>query len=295
MNPYLSVIIPTFSRWEKLAKCLEALKKQTLSQDAFEVLLIDDGSRDETWDFLNEELQNWSNLRIFHQKNAGQSTARNHGINEAQGQIVLFLGDDIYAAPSLLETHSKFHQRCPEEREACLGRVEWDTNSELTPFMEWLTHGGPQFAYHKLKEGEAATFWFFYTSNLSMKRSLLQRERFDQDFKGYGWEDIELGYRLQKNEGLKLIYQKEALAFHEHKSDEASLKVRMLNVGSQSLNKQKKHPELALVPTGLRRILLKSVSSNLFLFFFWLVKPLTPKPYWFLLSKHYFLRGQRKV
>ncbi|OGJ45039.1 hypothetical protein A3J23_00440 [Candidatus Peregrinibacteria bacterium RIFCSPLOWO2_02_FULL_48_14] len=294
MPPYLSVIIPTYNRSDKLEKCLRALQGQTLSQDSFEVIVVNDGSSDDTEKLLTRWKEAWPLLKILHQKNSGQGIARNHALSKAEGQIILFIGDDIYCAPDFLKKHTDFHQENPGTNFACLGLTVWDPAQPISPFMDWLTSGGPQFAYHHLSPQEEASFWYFYTSNLSLKKEFLAEERFDSDFKAYGFEDIELGYRLFKK-GLKLVYCPEALALHDHPMEEGSLKKRMQNIGASALIFQSKAPEISVVPRGFKKLLLKLASSFPVLGFFWIAKSLFPalaqRKYWVLLSKKYFLKG----
>lgn len=297
-DPYFSVIIPTHNRAEKLGNCLRALKAQTLSPESFEVIVVDDGSQDDTGRILKEWATSWPTLRVVHQKNAGQGNARNHGIQIAVGQIVVFLGDDIYAQPDFLEKHSDFHQEHPGKEWAALGLTVWDPSELVTPFMKWMTHGGPQFAYHHLKPHEEASFWYFYTSNLSLKHELLMEDRFDPAFRGYGWEDIELGYRLSQK-GLKLVFLPEALALHDHFLEESSLKARMTSIGESAVLFQKKYPEVSVIPKGIIKWALMFSSSWLILAFLHFLKILIPRfvqrYYWYLLSKRYFFKGLRSI
>lgn len=285
-KPYLSVIVPTFNRADKLNLCLSALERQNLAHEAFEVIVVNDGSTDSTEKLLKEWSEKWDRLRYIFQKNSGQGVARNNAIKEASGEIILFIGDDIYAREDFLLQHVQFHQENPQNNKACLGLTEWYPNEPITPFMHWLTNGGPQFAYQKLKENQPASFWFFYTSNLSLKKMLLEKNKFDTDFKSYGWEDIELGYRLIK-QGLQLIYKSKALAYHDHFTDESSLKKRMFSVGKSAHLFQKKQPEVPVIPHGFKKSLLFIISRTPFLF---ISKPFK-RIHWTLLSKRYFLDG----
>ncbi|MFA5855539.1 MAG: glycosyltransferase family 2 protein [Candidatus Gracilibacteria bacterium] len=303
MPPYISVIIPTFNRAEKLIKCLACLKNQTLAREAFEVIVINDGSTDGTEALLktwqkNSQKSNF-NLKFSTQKNSGQGTARNKGIKEAGGLITLFIGDDIYAKPNLLELHTVFHKKHPEENMACLGLIEWTPTPPPTPFMHWLTHGGPQFAYDLLTDKAEADFWFFYTSNISLKTGLLRKEHFDPDFKSYGWEDTELAYRLVHAHNLKILFNKDALAFHDHIVSEDSLKNRMMGIGKNAVIFQKKHPKLPVVPQGLKLAALKILSSLPALLILKVARTLSPnrlgKYYWYSLSKRYFLKGLKSL
>ena len=103
-----SVIIPTFNRAEILRRNLNLLATQTF--DDFEVVVIDDGSTDETLRLLRDfEKKVEFPLRFLTQKNSGQGVARNQGIKISAGEILLFLGDDMLPLPNLLEKHAEFH------------------------------------------------------------------------------------------------------------------------------------------------------------------------------------------
>ncbi len=288
LKPYITVIIPTFNRADKLQLCLESLQNQSLQDEAYEVIVVDDGSNDSTPKLLKKWTAQWPRLRALHQKNAGQGSARNNALKVASGQIILFIGDDIYASHNFLLEHAHFHQENPSENFACLGLTEW--YGEVTPFMEWLTNGGPQFAYHHLDSGKPARFWYFYTSNLSIKKSKLGPQPFDSDFRAYGWEDIELGFRLEKM-GLELIYTPQALAYHDHFTEESSLKKRMHCVGKTAVLFQKKQPELNVLPTGFKKLILKTITLWPFL---QLSIPFK-RIHWYLLSKRYFLQGIESI
>ncbi len=286
MKPYLSVLIPTYNRAQKLDRTLAYLHDQSLSSDSYEIIVVDDGSTDETERVLKKWANQSSLVQVLKQKNSGQGVARNKALKRASGEIILFIGDDIYATPDFLLTHVQFHQDHPEENKACLGLTEWE--APTTPFMQWLTHGGPQFAYDQLNPQREASFWFFYTSNLSLKRSLLQKETFDEDFKAYGWEDIELGYRLMKKHDLKMIYTPQALATHDHPMEEKDLERKMKSIGKTALVFQKKHPEVRVLPQGIKLFIFRVLSLPPLL---WIFKFLSKRFYWYASSKRYFLQG----
>lgn len=291
-NPFLTVIIPSFNRSDVLNECLRHLSKQTLQQENFEIIVVDDGSKDDTQVVLKKWKKILNNLKSFKQKNSGQAKARNRAIQHAKGKVVLFIGDDMYANINLLKEHVDFHKDHPSKKYACLGLTEWDERKSVSDYMRWLTDGGPQFAYKKLKAGSEARFWYFYTSNISLKLELLQKEKFDDDFKGYGWEDIELAYRLSKNENMKIIYEPKALVRHDHFMDLSSLEKRMLSIGGNTHIFEAKHPELKVVPRGIKRFILsligaKPISITLKLF--------SKRLYWYSLSKRYFMKGVRSV
>lgn len=297
MKPYLSIVIPTYNRADKLDRALLNLFNQEVAHESYEVIVVDDGSMDGTDAVLNDWKNRWSQLQVLHQKNSGQATARNRGINAAEGQVILLGQDDIYASPGFLKAHIDFHQSYPDSNMGCLGLTEWWPGTEVTPFMEWLTDGGPQFAYPSLLPNESVSHWYFYTSNLSLKAECFKENPFDEDFSGYGWEDIELGYRLM-NAGLELIYQPQALAWHDHFMEASDLKKRMNSVGKGALLLEEKCPGIGVVPQGFKLFLLNLIGHPFSTEFLALLSPFSgffKRIHWWALTKRYFLEGLRSV
>jgi glycosyltransferase involved in cell wall biosynthesis len=99
----VSVVIPTYNSVDLLAVALDALAAQTLPADRFEVIVVDDGSTDGTWDYLTERAQEWPNLRVVQQPPSGRpSVGRNRGLTLAQGTYVFFHDADDYLDPDAL-------------------------------------------------------------------------------------------------------------------------------------------------------------------------------------------------
>ncbi len=242
----LSIVIPTYNRANKLKQSLEYLQKQ--STRGFEVIIVDDGSTDETKLIIEKiKKSSWLDLKYFYQKNQKQGVARNLGISKASGNLILFLGDDILALPHLVENHLAVHRAFPDTNIAVLGHTTWAPFLSINEYMRFLEWAGWQFNYNKIDRLKAFTrfkeykdfsfkgkflpqkiqYWFFYTSNLSLKKELLSRENFDENFKAYGWEDIELGKRLTQKENLHLYYNPQATAYHSHIQTEDQLEDKM--------------------------------------------------------------------
>src|SRR6266498_3763264 len=97
-GPGISVVIPTYDRCEALARTLGALARQTLPAKDFEVVVVVDGSRDDTRAVL-EMLETPFALRWLWQENLGRSAARNAGIRAARADVVVFVDDDVEPAP----------------------------------------------------------------------------------------------------------------------------------------------------------------------------------------------------
>ena len=167
-------------------------------------------------------------VRYVEQPHQGPAAARNLGIREAHGELVLFIGDDIIATPNLLSEHLAWHKQYPEEHVAILGYVTWSPDIKVTPFMHWLENGGPQFKYWSIQNYQRVPYCHLYTANISFKRELLLKNGlFDEDFPYAAYEDTELGYRLNKR-GLRIVYNKQAVGYHHHPTnlDDAMKRIR---------------------------------------------------------------------
>jgi len=104
MTVDVSVIVPTYNREEELRLCLNALSGQSLRPDRFEVLVIDDGSSDDTAKVV-ETFRGSTRLdvRYYFQANRGPAAARNRGGEMARGELIAFTDDDCRPNPDWLE------------------------------------------------------------------------------------------------------------------------------------------------------------------------------------------------
>lgn len=92
----LSIIVPMYNVEQYIEKCLKSLLNQDLSRDDYEILIINDGSKDRSKHIVNEYMKNNKNIRMINQKNGGQSKARNTGIDNAKGEYLFFVDSDDY-------------------------------------------------------------------------------------------------------------------------------------------------------------------------------------------------------
>lgn len=184
----ISVIIPTYNREDILSKNLISFINQDYQPDRYEILVIDDGSTDRT-EKVVEDIASTSDVPIFYifQENKGPAAARNTGIKSCSGALVLIVNADIIATPTLISEHIRFHKLYPDDNVGVLGFVTWSPEIEITSFMQWLEHGGPQFSYHKIR-GREAGWRCFWTCNVSLKRRFLSAHGlFDEEFPAAAW------------------------------------------------------------------------------------------------------------
>ena len=257
----LSVIIPTHNRAEILKICLEKLIAQQGVD--FEVIVVDDGSTDNT-----EEVARQFDVQYIKQPASHQAVARNRGVREAKGEIVVFIGDDIFVEPGFLRMHHDLHAEYPDENVVVLGHTTWDPDIKINSYMRFLEDSGWQFGYKFLNPGmigKAEPYKFFYTSNISLKKSFFERECFNEDFRFYGWEDIELGYRLWKKHDMQIYYEPQVIAFHHHEIQPSELPKKMQNIGKSAIHFQRLQPDIQIIPCGLKGLALKTAVNPRFL------------------------------
>ena len=248
--PSLAVVIPTYNRRAILERTLEALADQ--SQRDFRIVVVDDGSTDGTFAWLESRARTarQPQLSIVRQENRGQGQARNLGVRQVGEDLVLFLGDDVIPRREFIAEHLAAHVYLGADhaRLAVVGFTDWRRSEmKVTPALEMANVEGHQFGFAHMQPEREVPFTCFYTSNISLPRELLGDEPFDPEFAAYGWEDIELGYRLS-GAGLKLVYHPAAAAEHLHPMTLADLFARQQLVGRGIRTLWKLHPELASSP-----------------------------------------------
>jgi cellulose synthase/poly-beta-1,6-N-acetylglucosamine synthase-like glycosyltransferase len=208
----ISVIIPTFNRASLLRESLESLARQSLPVHNFEVIVVDDGSRDRT-SKVCRDLSARLNLKYFRIDNSGISAAKNLGVFAATSPILLFFDDDDIADPDLLREHWRTHREHSDENVAVLGYTGWAPALRVTRLMHFVTEVDCSlFSYPHIEDGQLLDFKYFWGGRSSCKRSFLLRHGvFNQQFR-FGSEDIELGYRLSRF-GLQMIFNRRAAQY----------------------------------------------------------------------------------
>ena len=101
----ISVIVPIYNAEQYLHRCIDSILAQSYTD--FELLLIDDGSKDDSGAICDAYAAKDSRVRVFHKENGGVSSARNLGLDHAQGEYVTFCDADDYVAPDWLAAYRK--------------------------------------------------------------------------------------------------------------------------------------------------------------------------------------------
>ncbi len=258
-----SVVIPTHNRKTTLARVLAAYAEQQPADLPFELIVVDDGSTDGSAELLANWRARRFRLRFAVQPNRGPAAARNHALTLAQGRFVLFTGDDIEPAPTLLAEHWRAHQQRSDPATAIVGLTCWPLQAPTTATMRHIDGpGAQQFSYAFFVDGAEYDFRHFYTSNVSLQREFLEREpaAFSTDFPAAAFEDAEFSYRLAHH-GMRIFYHQAAVGFHHHPYDARSFFRRQERCGEMAAIFYRKVPQVRkfLDLDALERLALEQV------------------------------------
>jgi serine acetyltransferase/GT2 family glycosyltransferase len=241
---WVSVVIATYDRPELLRRLLSNLDAQTLDPSRFEVVAVDDGSKEDVRTKLGDVHTRYA-LRIERQANAGAAAARQRGVDLARGRIIVFLDDDMQVAPTFLEKHLERHAAIGDfSRSVVLGRLRPDAKIADMPLFERfyarvMANQNDTFA----SGAETVRGHNIYTGNVSMPRALfVNAGGFDPVFRAL--EDEELGVRLEKV-GARFAFANDAESVHG--SDWTSMRKWMARAhrdGVYQTKLAKKHPDV---------------------------------------------------
>lgn len=225
-----SVVVPAYNAQDTLGECLEAILSQTVPRDRYELIVVDDGSTDRT-----EEVARQYGVKVLKQHHQGPAMARNLGLREAKGAVILFTDADCAPAPDWLE-------------------------KMLTPFSEDRIVG-VKGAYMTHQRGVIARF---AQIEYETKYDRMRKQRyidfidacsaaytteiirscggFDPAFPTSANEDIDLSFRLAKR-GHKMLFAPEAIVFHIHPDSIWAYLKRKFKVGYWRALLYARHPD----------------------------------------------------
>ncbi len=251
--PELSVVIPTYNRLETLRVVVPMLLDSDLRPERYEIIVADSNSTDGTAEFLRELAAKHPNLTHLPGPYTGRAMARNAGIHAARGEVVLFTDSDIIPSPDLLSLHLARHRQ--ERGIAVVGmEVQVDSYEEYERKRDFPELRRPLHPANRTR----LSWLYFLTGNASVRRDdLLRVGAFDESFTGYGHEDLELGYRLERI-GVRISYEPRAVNYHWQYIPFSEQKEKMKLAGRSTVRFFNKHPDpivrlrLGMTPVSLR-------------------------------------------
>jgi glycosyltransferase involved in cell wall biosynthesis/GT2 family glycosyltransferase len=267
----ISVIMATYNRRATLERTLRSCVKHSAGLPV-ELLVVDDGSRDDTPQFLERFAAAHPQVTWRRVANGGPGKARNLAVPLAKYDVALFMGDDAEPLDArFFRTHLDLHRRQRGTGTAFLGKMVWpDAAEEVVTFVMQLIqgHGGEQFGYADFRAFQELDWRFFYTCNISIKRSVISdwgNDGFRDAFRVPGFEDAELAYRLSRRPGgFRIVYAPTSVAVHHHRYSVDGFLNRQYYTGFNAKIMLDLHPDVApmLVPEPVRDALAEPIRPG---------------------------------
>jgi glycosyltransferase involved in cell wall biosynthesis len=237
MQPELSIVIGSYNQRDVLERVLSSFNAQSTTRP-FELIVVDSSSTDGTAEMMAAFKSNFHFVPIV-QANKGKAAARNRGVAESKSDIIMITDSDMIAHPDLVELHLAAHEAASEP--TCFEGVTMNMTE-----LHWPIDATRLYPYitKDYSDGDALGWYYFLTGNISFPRSVFMAEGgFDDTFESYGWEDLELGYRLSKKK-MPLRFLKHALNYHYHVVTRREEIDRCYKKGESAKLFLAKHPEL---------------------------------------------------
>jgi glycosyltransferase involved in cell wall biosynthesis len=244
--PFLSVVLTAFNRHDMLGQVLDGFAEQTAPRNEFEVIVVDDGSKQPLKELV-ESYASRMDIRYIYQENSGLAAARNTGIQAVRGEIVLFHDDDDLPHPDLIAEHIKSHRQYPDETVAVLGHLDWHPSIKVTPLMHYIAGpGGQYFGFTKMQDGELYDQSKWWGGLISAKTSLFKSIAgpFDPTFR-FGYEDVELARRLIVHK-VRILYNAKAKKYILRPLIFEDFCRRCVKQGRALYHLAQKHPDFTL-------------------------------------------------
>ncbi|MDP4550834.1 glycosyltransferase family A protein [Alkalihalobacillus macyae] len=263
----ISVIIPTYNKYPQNLLTLFSLENQQFDLSKVEVIMVDDGSTDQTSQILKNNNFPFDFKYIKNVKNIGRPAARNIGIRASSGSILIFLDAEILVQPDFLSIHSHYHKSQHNTvvtgvlfiKKLYSALIPGFSDSQLEQFRTLLIHNPalkrkyvdflknkaytPLITKSQILNQSYKTLAFptdyeefykriiiknygykllnyqipwqlFGTGHVSVQRQAIEEVGLFSEYPGYGWDDLEMGYKLYKN-GAIFTTDRKLVSYHQ--------------------------------------------------------------------------------
>jgi lipopolysaccharide/colanic/teichoic acid biosynthesis glycosyltransferase/glycosyltransferase involved in cell wall biosynthesis len=227
----ISIIVPAFNAAGTLGECLTALLRQTAPRGSYEIIVVDDGSLDATADVARRYCD--EGVRLVRQQNQGAAGARNSGVAQAVGELLLFTDSDCAPQPDWIERMA-----------GAFG--DPDTVGAKGTYLTRQRRLVARFVqieyedrYDRMRNQERIDFIDTYSAGYR-RNIFLQNGGFDVAVRYV--EDQEFSFRLAEK-GYKLVFVPEARVSHQHDQDVFEYVERKFNIGVWKARVMQRHPD----------------------------------------------------
>ena len=244
--PKVTVVVPAYNVSKYIQEALASLEKQTFSD--FEVLIVDDGSTDDTAAVVENFCQRDSRFKLLQKSNGGLSSARNYGIRHAQGEYIALLdGDDVYHQDKLATHVARLYSQADVGLVYSASRTIRDDGKPT-----FITLSGKPIHPNPLLALLCKNF-IGHGSNAVFRRCLIEEVGgFNQNLRS--WEDVDLWLRIAATQKWHFYREKRILCYYRVRPSGLSFNiVQMQACGEQVLkDASQRSPELVkpMLPTA---------------------------------------------
>jgi lipopolysaccharide/colanic/teichoic acid biosynthesis glycosyltransferase/GT2 family glycosyltransferase len=232
-----SVIVPVYNGEETIERCLDALAKQDIVPAEYEILVVDDGSQDNTRGIVNDWRKRHAAIqtRLLQQENAGPAAARNLGAQEANAPLLLFTDADCAPLPRWISALTR-----PFDDETVVG-AKGTYVTEQQSLAPRFVQAEYEDRYDRMAGQKQIDFIDTYSA--AYRRDVfLENGGFDPIFTTASVEDQELSFRLARK-GYILVFEPEAQVSHLHDTDLQEYMRRKYYIGYWKALLTRWHPE----------------------------------------------------
>lgn len=243
----ISVIIPTRDRCRSLCRALDALARQSIPADRFEVIVAVDGSRDDTVATLRHASTRFPLRTVAFRESRGAAAARNLGARSARAPLLVFLDDDVEAAPDLL---AEYFAARAGGADVAIGYLKTVTN-EKPGLFGVLLRGWWESMFATMRDpAHRYSFKDILTGNCAIDAAAFwQAGGLDEGFRCH--EDYELGVRLIRQH-REIRFVRRAQGVHHERTTLAGAFARKVDEGRSDIRMIRKHPQLVpVLPLGI--------------------------------------------
>ncbi|MBI4838721.1 MAG: glycosyltransferase [Nitrospirae bacterium] len=196
-----SVIIPAYNAEDTIRNCLDALEKQTIPKEDYEVIVVDDGSTDRTPEIIKR-----FPVKYLRQKNKGPASARNSGAGEAKGEIILFTDADCVPQESWIK------EMIMPFKDPAVIAVKGAYKTKQRSLTARFAQTEFEERFKMLEKADSIDMVDTYSAAFR-KQAFLSFGGFDPSFPVANNEDTELSYKMSRA-GCKMVFNPAAIVFH---------------------------------------------------------------------------------
>ncbi len=212
----ISVIVPVYNSKDYLSKCVDSITLQSCKD--VEIILIDDGSTDGSGELCDKYAQDDARIKVFHNSNRGPSSARNIGLSNSGGELIMFLDSDDFLEPNALSMLAGKYRE--HGADMVIGNFRTLSNNAYGPGHKgafesdkmMMTNDLMNYALTYLKTPNRATL-FAYSWGRLFKASVIRENRLSFDPELFTFEDVAFNYEYLKH-ASKVYFMKDPVCTH---------------------------------------------------------------------------------